>query len=75
MFINTLILSISSSIDAMGIGITYGLKKMNTRTDGKVYLYLPADAEINSITLGDNSYYPTEPIAAGSTGTMTLGGN
>ena len=27
MFINTLILAISSSLDAMGIGITYGLRK------------------------------------------------
>ena len=27
MFVNTLLLAISSSIDSLGIGITYGLRK------------------------------------------------
>jgi len=42
MFINTLILSISSSIDAMGIGITYGLKKITFSLFSRIIFFLSA---------------------------------
>lgn len=40
MFINTLVLSISSSLDAMGIGITYGLRKTKFSTISKIIFFL-----------------------------------
>ena len=40
MFINTLILSISSSIDAMGIGITYGLRKTKFSILSRIVFFL-----------------------------------
>ena len=39
MFINTLILAISSSIDSLGIGITYGLKKTKLYKLDKLILF------------------------------------
>lgn len=42
MFINTLILSVSSSIDAMGIGITYGLKKTTFSLFSRITFFLSA---------------------------------
>lgn len=40
MFINALILAISSSIDSLGIGITYGLKKTKLYKIGKLILFI-----------------------------------
>jgi putative Mn2+ efflux pump MntP len=40
MFINTLILSISSSIDAIGIGITYGLRKTKFSIASQIIFFL-----------------------------------
>ena len=42
MFINTLILSFSSSIDAIGIGITYGLKKTTFSLFSRIIFFLSA---------------------------------
>ena len=39
MFINTILLSISSSIDSLGIGITYGLKKIKLFKIAKIILF------------------------------------
>ena len=39
MFINTILLSISSSIDSLGIGITYGLKKTKLFKIDKIILF------------------------------------
>ena len=36
----------------------YGVKDVSTDADGKLYLYLPADAELpESIVIGENEYY------------------
>lgn len=40
MFINSLFLAISSSIDSLGIGITYGIKKTTISYIGKVVLFI-----------------------------------
>lgn len=40
MFINSLILAISSSIDSLGIGITYGIKDTTISYIGKVILFV-----------------------------------
>ena len=43
MFVNTLLLAISSSIDSLGIGITYGLRKTKLSKLDKIldfYLYI-----------------------------------
>ena len=40
MFINSIILAISSSIDSLGIGITYGIKNTNISYFGKVILFI-----------------------------------
>lgn len=40
MFINALILAISSSIDSLGIGITYGLKKTKLSKLDKIILFI-----------------------------------
>ena len=50
---------------------TYGLKDMYTRSDGKVYLYLPSGAKVVSITAGGSTYTSATPITAGTTGTLT----
>lgn len=42
MFINSLILAISSSIDSLGIGITYGIKDTTISHFGKVILFVIA---------------------------------
>lgn len=42
MFINSLLLAISSSIDSLGIGITYGIKNTNISYCGKIILFLIA---------------------------------
>ncbi len=42
MFINSLILAISSSIDSLGIGITYGIKDTTISYFGKVILFVIA---------------------------------
>ena len=39
MFINSLILAISSSIDSLGIGITYGIKNTKISYMAKVVLF------------------------------------
>ena len=39
MFINSLLLAISSSIDSLGIGITYGIKNMKISFLGKLILF------------------------------------
>ena len=39
MFINSLILAISSSIDSLGIGITYGIKNTRISYMAKVVLF------------------------------------
>ena len=40
MFINSIILAISSSIDSLGIGITYGVKDTTISYIGKVTLFM-----------------------------------
>lgn len=40
MFLNTLILAISSSIDSLGIGITYGLNKTKLSKKSKIILFI-----------------------------------
>ena len=50
---------------------TYGLKDMYTRSNGKVYLYLPSGAKVVSITAGGSTYTTATPITAGTTGTLT----
>ena len=40
MFINTLILSISSSLDAIGIGITYGLRKTHFSITSRIVFFM-----------------------------------
>ena len=40
MFINTFILAISSSIDSLGIGITYGLRKTKLYKIDKFILFV-----------------------------------
>lgn len=42
MFINSLLLAISSSIDSLGIGITYGIKNTNISYLGKIILFFIA---------------------------------
>ena len=42
MFINSLLLAISSSIDSFGIGITYGIKNTNISYFGKIILFFIA---------------------------------
>lgn len=51
---------------------TYGLKDMYTRNNGKVYLYLPEDAKVASITAGGTTYTAVTPIEAGSSGTLSI---
>ena len=54
MFINTLILAISSSLDAMGIGITYGLRKTKFSIFSRVVFFLVSfTATTISIVLGN----------------------
>lgn len=54
MFINTLMLSISSSLDAMGIGITYGLRKTKFSLLSRVVFFLVSfTATTLSISLGN----------------------
>ena len=40
MFVNTLLLAISSSIDSLGIGITYGLRKTKLSKLDKIILFI-----------------------------------
>ena len=40
LFINTLLLAISTSIDSLGIGITYGLKRMKLSKTSKIILFV-----------------------------------
>ncbi len=40
MFLNTLLLAISSSIDSLGIGITYGLNKTKLSKTAKIILFI-----------------------------------
>ena len=42
MFINSLILAISSSIDSLGIGITYGIKNTKITFLAKIVLFIVA---------------------------------
>lgn len=49
---------------------TYGLKDMYTRTNGKVYLYLPVGAKVVSLTVGEDKYVTENPIEAGSEGIL-----
>lgn len=54
MFINTLMLSISSSLDAMGIGITYGLKRTKFSVFSRIVFFLVSfTATTLSIFLGN----------------------
>lgn len=39
MLINSFILAISSSIDSLGIGITYGIRNTNISILGKIFLF------------------------------------
>ena len=40
MFINSLILALSSSIDSLGIGITYGIKNTRISYMAKIVLFV-----------------------------------
>ena len=40
MFFNTLVLALSSSIDSLGIGITYGLRHIKLLKKSKIILFL-----------------------------------
>lgn len=40
MFTNSIILAISSSLDSLGIGITYGIKNMNVSKISKIVLFI-----------------------------------
>ena len=40
MFVNSLLLAISSSIDSLGIGITYGIKNTRISHQSKFILFL-----------------------------------
>ncbi len=54
MFINTLILAISSSLDAMGIGITYGLRKIKFSIFSRIVFFIVSfTATTLSILLGN----------------------
>ena len=54
MLINTLILSVSSSLDAMGIGITYGLRKTKFSWISKIIFFIVSfTATTCSIFLGN----------------------
>ena len=54
MFINTLMLSISSSLDAIGIGITYGLRKTKfSILSGIIFFIVSFTATTISIFLGN----------------------
>ena len=58
MFINSLILAISSSIDALGIGITYGIKNTRITFLAKIVLFIIAFAvSIISIWFGNGLKY------------------
>ena len=54
MFINSLILSLSSSIDSLGIGITYGIKNTKISYMAKIVLFLISfSISILSVWFGD----------------------
>lgn len=54
MFLTCLILSISSSIDSLGIGITYGIKNTQITSVAKIVLFLISlTVSILSITIGN----------------------
>jgi len=54
MLINSLVLALSSSIDSLGIGITYGIKNTRISHMGKVILFIiPFSISIISVWFGD----------------------
>lgn len=54
MFINTLMLSISSSLDAMGIGVTYGLRRTKFSIFSRIVFFIVSfSATTLSILLGN----------------------
>lgn len=62
MFINSLILAISSSIDSLGIGMTYGLKNTKLSLKSKVILFIISiTVTIFSVLLGSSlrNFLPT----------------
>ncbi len=55
MFLNSLVLAISSSIDSLGIGITYGIKNTKISYVGSIMLFIVSFINaIISIWLGNS---------------------
>ena len=59
-----------SNIEFSNYSGSYGLKDMTTRSNGKVYLYIPSGAKVKSITAGGSVYTSETPIEAGTSGIL-----
>ena len=55
------------TLSGLPVNATFDDSRITTDGSGKIYLWIPKDAEVETVTVGGNKYYPK------SDGSMTLG--
>lgn len=55
------------TLSGLPVNATFDDSRITTDGSGKLYLWIPKDAEVETVTVGGNKYYPK------SDGSMTLG--
>ena len=55
------------TLSGLPVNATFDDSRITTNGSGKLYLWIPKDAEVETVTIGGNKYYPK------SDGSMTLG--
>ena len=73
MLFNVILLSLSSSIDSLGIGITYGLRKLKIKNSSKLILFIiSAIMTYFSILIGSNLNLILSPLITKLLGSFIL---
>ena len=73
MLFNAIVLSVSSSIDSLGIGITYGLRKLKITHSSKLILFIiSAIMTYFSILIGSNLNLILSPLITRLLGSLIL---